>query len=540
MSLSFSCICLTAGRAELLEEAIAAFLGQVCAPDAELLVINTLPAQQLELVQPCSNVRIINLPERPASLGEARNLAIHLAKGKWCVTWDDDDQYLANHLSNFLAQAEAGSGWLWQTRQFYMLSNQIKSVVPGSANVLAFTKKAWGHVGGYKRMNCGEDREFVQRVTSQYEGKRIELADDKISFIYAWGQGVYHQSGMGDDQPGQLTSWQRGQLDLRRKIEKGAIPTGIIRLEPKLQRNYQAMARAFIARNGPIRLIDVTRHVELKNGGGDGVGGEAPRLIHAVELHSERMDPRKRNAQASWKALYAQGVVPCHLIHYPRSSRTLGDGRGLPYLKDVLNHAMNHAHENDVIFLTNDDTWLHPKLPPVLLRHVLTFGPVSSQRCEFVHRPILPASASPQQFAVLSERHPGRDLFGFTFKWLQKRWPDIPDMLLGASEWDTMLAALIRLDYGVLTNTKNIQDSIPPCELERGYVAHQYHPPVWQRADILNKSPSQLHNRKLMLAFVTKYKLPIWFGPFLAPLWNRDTAPVPLPKPLPTLKKSQA
>lgn len=98
-------------------------------------------------------------------------------------------------------------------------------------------------------MNCGEDRDLVGRITSQCKGQRIDLADDKISFLYAWGQGAYHQSGLGDDKPGKATSWQRAEIDIRRKLSTRAIPTGVVRLEPKLRNDYEAMARTFIGQN---------------------------------------------------------------------------------------------------------------------------------------------------------------------------------------------------------------------------------------------------------------------------------------------------
>jgi len=240
----FSCICLTAGRTALLEEVIAAFERQDYQGRSELVILNTLPEQQLEL-SGCDRVHIVNAKCRPLSLGNARNMAINEARGDWFVTWDDDDQYLPNHLSNFAAHAE-GNDWLWMNRQFYVIGRNVKSIVQGSANVLAFSRTAWERTGGYRNMNCGEDRDFVGRVTSSIHGSRIELPDDKISFLYAWGQGVYHQSGMGDDKPGRATSWDRAYSDLKRRLANRQIKPGAIQLKPTVRHDYEAAAREFV------------------------------------------------------------------------------------------------------------------------------------------------------------------------------------------------------------------------------------------------------------------------------------------------------
>src|SRR3990167_4238154 len=242
---SFSAICVTAGRTHLLEEAVACFCRQDYPGDSELIILNTCPQQQLELGNGYDNVRIINLAERPKSLGDARNMAIAESDNECLVVWDDDDSYLPHHLSNFAEHAD-GNQWLWLARQYYAEGFKIKGIVQGTMNVVAFRKEAWVKLNGYSALSVGEDRAFVGKLTTQFPGKKVELADERISFLYGWGQSIHHISGLGDDKPGRLSSWDRAEKHIKQQIAARKIPTGKVRLEPKLRHDYEAMVKHFI------------------------------------------------------------------------------------------------------------------------------------------------------------------------------------------------------------------------------------------------------------------------------------------------------
>lgn len=240
-------ICLTYGRPQHLEEAITCFLAQDYTGPKELLILNSFPRQTLICDAP--NVRIINLPERPPSLGDARNLAIEHAAGTHLITFDDDDLYLPHHLS-LMAEHFGGNDWIWFSRQFYSEHDRIKSVVGGSANVVAFTKAAWEAVGRYRSMGTGEDRDFVGRLTSSRPGQRVDIAADRCSFVYCWANGVHHISGLGDDPPGRLSSYQRAHMALERLVRQRKVPVGEIRLKPKPRNKCVGMAQQFLAKLG--------------------------------------------------------------------------------------------------------------------------------------------------------------------------------------------------------------------------------------------------------------------------------------------------
>lgn len=226
-------------------------------------------------------------------------------------------------------------------------------------------------------------------------------------------------------------------------------------------------------------------------------------IYHVVERHEEKNPhevKRKRRAQASWDTLYRNSnVIPCHLWEpYKRNAKQeLGDPRALPYLKDVFAAGMEQAGENDIIMFSNDDNWLHPLLPDIVRFHCSLWGACSSQRCEFRDGPILPPNKPPAAFAMAGRLHMGRDIFAFTKKWLAVHWDEIPDFVLGASDWDLCMAMLVRLQWGIVSTRKNVEHIIWPAELKRGYVSHEYHPPKWLDPNNVNVAPSQKWNRGL-------------------------------------------
>lgn len=229
--MKISCICLTAGRPAQLNEAVQCFLNQTY-QDKELVILNTFPEQQIAFDHP--QVIVLNANERPRSLGEARNYAIGHSIGDIVATWDDDDLYLPQHLDNFAKHFTDGVQWVWQPTQFYVSQNRIQGVVKGTMNVVAFRRKAFSDIGGYTPINCGEDRHFVQRLT-QLPGVKIPLDDFKPSFLYCWGQGVYHVSGLGDDKPGRVTSWERAGRALQQKLNQGLLKRGTVEIKPGLK-----------------------------------------------------------------------------------------------------------------------------------------------------------------------------------------------------------------------------------------------------------------------------------------------------------------
>src|SRR4051812_42465388 len=164
-----SCICLTYGRAAVLEEAIQSFLLQDYQGVKELLILNDLASQTLRFDHP--DVRIINLPLRFRTVGEKMNAAAALCSHDLLFVWDDDDIYLPHRIRLSVEQfVEArgffttGVAWLWNDGQIEaMTENTFHS---GSC----FTRELFDAVQGYAAMGNGYDQEIEARFEETRPG----------------------------------------------------------------------------------------------------------------------------------------------------------------------------------------------------------------------------------------------------------------------------------------------------------------------------------------------------------------------------------
>lgn len=234
-----------------------------------------------------------------------------------------------------------------------------------------------------------------------------------------------------------------------------------------------------------------------------------PTIYHSFERHLIS-DPneihRRKKVNESWAWLYErEGVIPVPYEEYKRTARDIGDKRDLPYLKDCLEIAMQAAKEpDDIIMFTNDDIILHRETARILKRHIAIWDACSSHRCEFHYRRMPSMEAPPSVFAEGRESHIGRDMFAFKKEWLQRFWHEIPDFILGASDWDLMMAWWLREKKGFKATQENLWKVFAPCELLLGCVIHEFHKAGWTDSANVMSAPSQLHNRKLFVEWVKK------------------------------------
>lgn len=239
------------------------------------------------------------------------------------------------------------------------------------------------------------------------------------------------------------------------------------------------------------------------------------RLFHVVERHTEpdkREQKRKRAAMQSWDTLYVDnGVIPVHYYNYERDARMIGDQRDLPFLKDALKFGMAQASLNDILFFTNDDVWLHPSTADLLLFQTSVYGACCAQRVDF-SKPI-PSGKTPDELAEMGHKHFGRDLFAFTMEWLTAKWDEIGDFLIGASDFDLCLCAMIRKDHGLLSTKRLFKDIFYPSEIPLGYVCHCIHQAKWTEPKNIDTGASQRHNRSLFRAWGEKHCPTLKFCP---------------------------
>lgn len=265
-----SCIALTYARAWLLEEAIQCFLNFHYEGRKELIVLNTFSDQELIFNHP--EVKIINSEVRPFSIGETRNMAIGASSGEFLVTMDDDDKFGSNHLENMVRGFDISiHDWTRLSHQFYLEGHQIKGITSGSPNVVGYTRRAWESVGGFLGMNVGEDQTFVSRVTSKFQGVKVELERKDVSFFYQWQNEAFHVSGHGD--AGNATALQESESFAKEQVKRKNMPIGKITLVPKLLANYEDLASRFIgsvtrfedSRIGKFGIIMLARYGDVFN-----------------------------------------------------------------------------------------------------------------------------------------------------------------------------------------------------------------------------------------------------------------------------------
>lgn len=757
----FSVICVTYGRTSHLNAALHGFLEQQYDAPHELIIYNTCPEQRLKGYS--DHVRIFNCATRPSSLGVARNAAIEFASGSHIVILDDDDYFLPSYLATLAKYWASDLDWIVFDRQFLSTGDAITDITPATANAVCFTKNAWSKIGGYEAKTVGEDTQFIGKLSVHCKGKKISLPPSEIGFIYGWGQGTYHISGLGEDGPGKEPAFVRAENELKTRFASGAEPTGDVGLHPHSPHNWEAQAKLFIEKTStrkanaicvvelgrfgdiinilPIlklihdnyekphlmvsrefaSLLDGVSYVEpyivdfpnhelsraleiahknfkfvlcaqiwgrnfaqsrntdaynkeswrncgmLKHFNNPAmfplfdqrdperessisnyatVGHDKPfimvqvtnsisspfpqgqqileeirqsfqnrfhivdvadircdriydllgfmdnaaclvacdtallhlaaasdipvvalvnpipwqgsvlryncvaRITYAEATHNplsvlgaitsavthsypsqtdspprqaparsvfhvydQRMYPNSRgvdertfNAQTSWGKLYLNsGVIPVPYITKLRTAdKTIGDPRSLPYFKDVLKNGMDQAQDEDIIFWTNDDNWLHPDLVDMLRCHVSIYDVCTSRRCEV--KSLLPTGATPEEWNKASDGHMGRDLFAAKKSWLVKHWDKIPDAIIGASSFDLILAYIVREHHGItLLDASSLDMDCWPAELHRGLVAHEAHANHWSRPDNYD-SPSEKHNRKLYESYVAAMK----------------------------------
>lgn len=226
-------------------------------------------------------------------------------------------------------------------------------------------------------------------------------------------------------------------------------------------------------------------------------------LIHVVserESVPARDSYRLALAESSWANLEGSKTIRVPDYALPRMFQD--EGRKLPYLKDVLLHALDYLvfPNDDVLFFTNDDILLHPCLPWALDRYLTHTGRsfCCGARCNL--------KSARDWFDVLDgkgEKKPdgGRDLFAFTTRWLTDNWDKIPDFVLGATDWDWHLAFMMQVEVGmdisVLNRGWDARRFLNAVEIPLGFVWHIEHESYWKKTPERWKNlPSNLHNRK--------------------------------------------
>lgn len=221
-----------------------------------------------------------------------------------------------------------------------------------------------------------------------------------------------------------------------------------------------------------------------------------PTIIHAwTEYRGQAMDDdtarRTALARKSWAAEYQTGYWVDRRFSRRdsgRDSRGIGDPRGVPYVRDVIKHALAGAKKpSDIIALTNADVCFTPGLTGWILQAVRRHGAAFAHRWDFDRLDRLCLSEA--DVMTRAKFYVGTDAFFFTAEWWKTHGAEFPDMLIGREHWDEVFRQLIKRYFGVQLT---------------GAIYHERHPSFWERIDQHATNRGNWHNTNLTKAWFAR------------------------------------
>lgn len=166
-----TCLCVTRNRPDWLIAAVACFQARMFS-DAELLIVADGDIVSDNFGD--SRVRVVNLPSRPKTLGDKRNIGCDLASGEVIAIWDDDDHHCPTRLSDQInTMVRSGLPVTAYNRMkftdginWWVYDGILQSV--GIGGSLCFTKNFWAH-NNFPSLNEAEDNEFIRMAWERRE-----------------------------------------------------------------------------------------------------------------------------------------------------------------------------------------------------------------------------------------------------------------------------------------------------------------------------------------------------------------------------------
>jgi glycosyltransferase involved in cell wall biosynthesis len=243
-----SCICLTYGRPQVLEEAIYSFLLQDYGGRKELIVLNDYAGQTLYFDH--SEVQVINCPKRFRTVGEKMNAAVALASHDLLFVWDDDDIYLPHRLRFSVECFDKQKGffkpeqaWLWKRGE---LSGPFVNLFHVGS---CWSRQLFDGIRGYPAEGTGYDLVFEERLAKHFPGsiKPYAISPAEIYYIYRWGgTGSYHMSAFGYYRAGGNVGHDKVEAFVQQGASRGEIPQGDIPLQPHWKTDYRQLVSSYL------------------------------------------------------------------------------------------------------------------------------------------------------------------------------------------------------------------------------------------------------------------------------------------------------
>ena len=197
--------------AALVNEAIESFLRQTW-ENKELIILNDTPNQTLRFDHP--DVVVVNSPRRFRTMGEKLNAAFGLATGDVLCRFDDDDVSLPWRLETSFNHLTESTGLnYWSSFQFFFANGENAPRISrqGAPSKSIWTRKAFDAVNGFPFVDSGQDKDFEYncRIHDPKGFLYEEIPPKEIFYVYRWGTGSVHLSGLGRGSSGYHKIGQR-------------------------------------------------------------------------------------------------------------------------------------------------------------------------------------------------------------------------------------------------------------------------------------------------------------------------------------------
>lgn len=226
-----------------------------------------------------------------------------------------------------------------------------------------------------------------------------------------------------------------------------------------------------------------------------------PRIFHVWSKFEGDAETERRKSLAArtWleegqRSAGVWGEISIEESDIRRTSADVGDPRPMPYVKDLVEEAINSLPDGSgaaIIALTNADVCFAPGLTGWILDRVPRVGACFSHRYDF---PRLDEPLANEAAVRRGDYYPGSDAFFFTVEWWEANKHRYPDMILGRQQCDEVLRILIKSTGGL--------------EI-RHAIYHEKHASFWEAQENQQSNPGNAHNR----ALAKKFYLKTGYGP---------------------------
>lgn len=203
-----TCLCPTYKRPHLLQTAVKCFEMQDYPKDrCSLVVLDDAGQYGPDATRPRENWRIYSETDRYENLPTKFNEIVSRApkETEIFVVWEDDDIYLPHHLRRVGELHLLGHTPHFHPEQIYTTYGVKHGTVQRERAAgrfhasWAFTKGLFEKIGGYPVSNdLSFDAQLLHKLTEGQGGVcRYRVAPLGPSYVYRWGNGVYHGSQAG-------------------------------------------------------------------------------------------------------------------------------------------------------------------------------------------------------------------------------------------------------------------------------------------------------------------------------------------------------